>query len=114
MRKKKIQQGALITSLDQLSRCEWIIIHGKPYSRGWVLSWQFRMAKMYIDGGYAYFGIRLSNGQYYDKLTDAQIKERFDAELREISPCEKCDLRADCKEPYCWKAVLLWRGRDVS
>ena len=114
MSKKKLRQGVMITSLDQLSRCEWIIIHHKPYHRGWVASWCIRMAKGYVDSGRAYEGIRLTNGQYYPNLTNEQIKSRFDCDLQKYSPCDKCELRDECKEPHCWKAIAAWKEADVK
>ena len=114
MRRKKLRQGAMITSLDQLARCDWIIVHGKPYNRGWVQSWQLRMAKGYVDSGRAYEGIRLTNGQYYPTLTDEQIKSRFCDELRRHSPCANCELHNDCREPHCWKAIEAWKEAEVK
>jgi hypothetical protein len=114
MSKRKLQQGAMITSLDQLARCEYVFVRGKPYNRGWVLSWQFSMAKRYVDSGIAFEGIRLTNAQYYPKITYTQIKERFGDELRRISPCEKCAIHGVCQEPYCGKAIVAWKESGVK
>jgi hypothetical protein len=114
MSKRKLRQGAMITSLDQLARCDWVFVRGKPYNRGWVLSWQLNMAKRYVDHCIAFEGVRLTNGQYYLKITDSQIKERFSDELRRISPCEKCGIHGECQEPYCYKAILAWKEAEVK
>ena len=53
MKKRKISQGGRITSLDRLEDCEWVVIHGKPYHRGWAAGWNLRTAKGYIDRGVA-------------------------------------------------------------
>jgi hypothetical protein len=114
MSKRKLQQGEMITSLDRLALCEWVFVRGKPYHRRWVLSWQLSMAKLYVDSGIAFEGIRITNGQYYPKITDAQIRARFCDELRRISPCEKCEMHGACQEPYCNKAILAWKQSGVK
>lgn len=117
MKKRKLQQGPLITSLDQLARCEWVIIHGKPYNRGWVASWQFRMVKAYVDSGRAYEGIRLTNGQYYPGITRDKAAERFADELHKLSPCrrgEDCPVAGECNDYHCWKSFAAWREAPVS
>ena len=104
----------MITTLDQLARCEWVIIHGKPYNRGWIQSWQLRMAKMYVDNGQAYEGIRLTNGQYYPNITNEQIFERFYDDLKQYRPCDDCMISNKCNEPNCWKAIMAWKGAEIK
>ncbi len=83
MSKKKIRPGKKITSLNQLVSCEWVIVMGKPYHKGWVMSWQVSMALSYINRGVAYEGIRLTNGEYYDEIPDDGLKRRFGQEYNE-------------------------------
>lgn len=117
MKKRKLQCGPMITSLDHLARCNWVIIHGKPYNRGWVVSWQFRMAKAYVDNGCAYEEIRLTNAQYYPNLTKEKVEARFADELRKYSPCRtggNCPIAAECEDDYCWKSYAAWREAPVT
>jgi hypothetical protein len=72
------------------------------------------MAKRYVDSGWAFEGIRITNGQYYPKITDTQIRERFGDELRRISPCEKCGMHDVCDAPYCYKAIEAWKELEVK
>jgi hypothetical protein len=115
-RKRKIRKGALITSLDQLAKCEWTIIRGKPQHRGWVQSWQLRMAAGYINSGTAYEGVRLTNGEYYDKLTDKQINEKLGTEL--CLHCSWLDMPyttvAPCEGRYCAEAIERWKDEVVE
>lgn len=55
MYKKKYRKGKQITSLDELSKQEFIYFHHKITHCGWFMSWQFRLAKMYIDKGWLYY-----------------------------------------------------------
>jgi hypothetical protein len=113
MSRKKLMKGALLTSLDQLVNCEWVIIRGKPYHRGWVSSWQLRMANRYVVNGMAYEGIRLTNGEYYQNLTPRQIFDRFGTKV-----CESCHLKiappSSCEGFYCDKALEFWKEELVS
>jgi len=56
---KTIIPGPVITSLDQLYKCEFIIVHGKRYHFGWFWSWPLRTAAGYVASGVAYEGIRV-------------------------------------------------------
>jgi len=79
--KRKIRQGELITSLDQLAKCDWVIVRGKPLNRGWWRGWQLSMAIAYIEQQVLYEGIRLTNGEYYDAIDDEKLLERFGDEI---------------------------------
>ncbi len=115
--KHKLRQGDRILSLDHLSRCDWIILHGKPYNRGWVASWPLRLAKLYVDSGGVYEGIRLTNGQYYPNITIEKAASRFADELHRLSPCRsggECPLGADCQDNHCWKSFNEWIAAPVK
>ena len=79
--KRRIRQGELITSLDQLMKCEWVMVGGKPVARGWWLNWQLRMVMNYIQHQAIYEGIRLTNDEYYEHLTNEKIEEKFGDEI---------------------------------
>ena len=53
--KRKYRKGNPITSLDELSKQEFIYFYDKITHRGWFMSWQFRMAKSFIDRGVLYY-----------------------------------------------------------
>lgn len=116
MSKKKLKQGKLITSLDELAQCEWVFIHGKPFHRGWVSSWQFRMAAGYVNGRHARVGVRLTNGEYYAHLSDEQIRERFGEELHEICPWKHSGRSSTsiCEGRYCDEALDCWKEEPVK
>jgi hypothetical protein len=111
--RKKLKKGVLITTLDQLAKCEWIIIRDKPYHRGWFSSWQLSMAMGYLTHGMAYEGIRLTNGEYYQKLTHEQIFDRY-----ATSVCGLCQLKnapsATCEGFYCHSAIDRWKEELVA
>lgn len=117
MRKRKIRQGKQITSFDQLVSCDWVIVHGKPYHQGWVTSWQIGMAKAYLKRGVAYEGIRLTNGEYYEDLTDEQLIERFGEELHEKCPWNNGGNHSPgslCEGSYCEEALENWKEELVE
>jgi len=80
----KIRKGELITSLDHLAKCDWVIVREKRLSRGWWRSWQIGMAQAYIEQSVLYEGVRLTNGEYYGHLSDEELVEKFGDEIRAI------------------------------
>ena len=60
--KRKYQKGKPITSLDELSKQEFIYFYDKITNRGWFMSWQFRMTKGFIDRGCLYYAEKVGDG----------------------------------------------------
>lgn len=61
--KRKYRRGKQITSLDELSKQEFIYFFDKITHNGWFMSWQFRLAKRYLDRGYLYYAERIPKGE---------------------------------------------------
>lgn len=53
--KRKYRKGKQITSLDELSKQEFIFCHHKILHHGWFGSWQFRMTQRFVENGYLYY-----------------------------------------------------------
>lgn len=53
--KKKYQKGDPITSLDELSKQEFVYFQHKIYHSGWFMSWQIIQVKRFIDRGLLYY-----------------------------------------------------------
>lgn len=58
MYKRKYSKGKQITSLDELAKQDFIFVFDKITHGGWFMSWQFRLAKSYIDRGCLYYAIK--------------------------------------------------------
>lgn len=54
MYKRKYKKGRRITSLNELAEQEFVYFYDKITHNGWFMSWQFRMAKTFIDRGVLY------------------------------------------------------------
>lgn len=52
--KRKYQKGKQITSLDELAKQEFVYFFDKITHCGWFMSWQFRLAKRYVERGSLY------------------------------------------------------------
>ena len=52
--KRKYQKGKPITSLDELSEQKFVYFYDKITHNGWFMSWQFRLAKRYVESGHLY------------------------------------------------------------
>ncbi len=53
--KIKYRKGEKISSLDELAKQEFIYFHDKITHYEWFLSWQFRLASLYINRGWLYY-----------------------------------------------------------
>lgn len=51
---RKYRKGKQITSLDELAEQEFVYFFDKITHNGWFMSWQFRMAKRFIDRGFLF------------------------------------------------------------
>ena len=56
--KRKFKKGDIITSLDELASQKWIYVFNKITHNGWFMSWQFRMAKQFLERGVLYYAER--------------------------------------------------------
>lgn len=115
---RKLRCGNLITSLDQLYRCSYVIVHEKPYHHGWVAAWQLRMAMLYIERKAAYEGIRITNSEYYPKITIVQALDRHGDEIHAICPFHADGLSSSpqsvCEGQYCQEAFERWKEMPVG
>lgn len=57
--KRKYRKGGKITSLDDLAKQEFIYFFDKITHHGWFMSWQFSLAKRYIERGWLYYAERI-------------------------------------------------------
>lgn len=55
---KRFRQVELITSLDELEKCEWVTMNGRLYRTSRWSSFQLMMAEGYVKRGLVYAGIR--------------------------------------------------------
>lgn len=59
--KRKFTKGKPITSLDELSKQEFVYFFDKITHKGWFMSWQFRLAQQYIERGVLFYAESTSN-----------------------------------------------------
>jgi hypothetical protein len=60
---RKYRKGERITSLDELSKQKFIYFFDKITHCGWFMSWQFSLAKRYIDRGVLYYAEKVGEDQ---------------------------------------------------
>ena len=61
--KRKYRKGKQITSLDELSKQEFIYFFDKITHCGWFMSWQFRMAESFMKRGLLFFAEKVGDEQ---------------------------------------------------
>lgn len=71
--KRKYRRGKQITSLDELSKQEFIYFFDKITHNGWFMSWQFRLAKRYLDRGYLYYAERIPNTERRNQWRERKL-----------------------------------------
>ena len=59
--KRKYRKGKQITSLDELSKQKFIYQGQQILHCGWFMSWQFRLAKMYMERGWLYLAEKVDD-----------------------------------------------------
>ena len=122
MSKRKLKKGKLITTLDELVGCKFIILREKRYHAGWFLSWPTRLALMYVSRNEVYEGVYLTNDEYYAHKTDEQILENLGDDL-----CSYCSLDEShrgvhgtpngywaCEGRWCDDALENWKECEVE
>jgi hypothetical protein len=57
--KRKYRKGEKITSLDEMTKQEFIYFFDKITHRGWFMSWQTRLAHQYIKRGWLYYAVKI-------------------------------------------------------
>lgn len=59
--KRKYRKGKQITSLDELSKQEFIYVFDKITHCGWFMSWQFSMAERFMKRGFLFFAEKVGD-----------------------------------------------------
>ena len=59
--KRKYRKGKQINSLDELAAQKFVYFHDKITHNGWFMSWQFRLAKQFLERGVLYYAEHTSN-----------------------------------------------------
>ena len=60
---RKYHKGGKITSLDELAKQEFIYLWDKITHNGWFGSWQFSLARRYIERGCLYYAERITDDE---------------------------------------------------
>jgi hypothetical protein len=61
--KRKYRKGEQITSLDELSKQEFIYFRHKVTHCGWFMSWQLQTTKKFMELGYLYYAEKVDDKQ---------------------------------------------------
>lgn len=59
--KRKYRKGEQITSLDELSKQEFIYFRHKVTHCGWFMSWQIQTTKKFMELGYLYYAEKVGD-----------------------------------------------------
>lgn len=128
MSKRKYKQGAQVTSVAEILEHEWFIVHfgpkaAKTMHKSFIGSWQLHTCELFVDAGRVYIAERLTNGEFYARKTDEQIKEMLEDSLCEVYCPLPERLRGVhcyggepvmCEGSHCDEAIKAWKGEYVE
>lgn len=64
---RKYRKGDKITSLDELSKQEFIYFFDRLIHNGWFMSWQYRLAQRYIRCGWLFYAVKKMTWGYDER-----------------------------------------------
>lgn len=116
--KRKYKQGDRVDSVAELLEHDWFIVHcghrtTKTMHKAVLLEWKLRTCQQAIDSGRIFIAVKLTNGEYYEGMTDDQIVDMLETDL-----CEYCEGRkgvvGQCDGKFCDEAIKVWKGAYVK
>lgn len=115
--KRKYKQGDRVDSVAELLEHDWFIVRfgsdTKTMHKAVLWEWRLRLCQQAIDGGRIFIAVKLTNGEYYEGMTDEQIADMLETDL-----CEYCEGRkaivGQCDGKFCGEAIEAWKEAYVK
>ena len=101
MSKRKFKKGAQVVSIAEIPEHDWFIVllgrNGKTMHREVLRSWSIRTCEQFIDHGFVFVAQRLTNGEFYEDMSDEEIREMLGENM-----CNYCPLPDELKGAHCY------------
>lgn len=119
--KRKFKRGNQVVSIAEIPEHDWFIVllgrNSKTMHREVLRSWSIRTCEQFIDHGMVFIAQRLTNGEFYEGMSDDKIRDMLEDNL-----CDYCPLPDEqkgahcyggqpvmCEGTHCDEAIAMWK-----
>ena len=100
MKKRKFKKGPQVVSVAEIPEHDWFIVKAGTWDRTMhremLRSWTIRTCEQFIDHGMIFIAQRLTNGEFYEGMSDEQIRGMLEDRM-----CDNCPLPDKLKGAHC-------------
>lgn len=126
MKKRKFKKGPQVVSVAEIPEHDWFIVKAGTWDRTMhrevLRSWTIRTCEQFIDHGMIFIAQRLTNGEFYEGMSDEQIRGMLEDRM-----CDYCPLPDELKGAHCYgdapvmcegtrcaEAIAAWKEEFVE
>ena len=126
MKKRKIKKGPQVVSVAEIPEHDWFIVKAGTWDRTMhrevLRSWTIRTCEQFIDHGMIFIAQRLTNGEFYEGMSDEQIRGMLEDRMCDYCPLPDelkgahCygDAPVMCEGTHCAEAIAAWKEEFVE
>ena len=114
MKKRKFKKGPQVVSVAEIPEHDWFIVKAGTWDRTMhremLRSWTIRTCEQFIDHGMIFIAQRLTNGEFYEGMSDEQIRGMLEDRM-----CDYCPLPDELKGAHCYgDAPVMCEGTHCA
>lgn len=126
MKKRKFKKGPQVVSVAEIPEHDWFIVKAGTWDRTMhremLRSWTIRTCEQFIDRGMIFIAQRLTNGEFYEGMSDEQIRGMLEDRMCDYCPLPDelkgahCygDAPVMCEGTHCAEAIAAWKEEFVE
>ena len=126
MKKRKFKKGPQVVSVAEMPEHDWFIVKAGTWDRTMhrevLRSWTIRTCEQFIDHGMIFIAQRLTNGEFYEGMSDEQIRGMLEDRMCDYCPLPDelkgahCygDAPVMCEGTHCAEAIAAWKEEFVE
>lgn len=126
MKKRKFKKGPQVVSVAEIPEHDWFIVKAGTWDRTMhrevLRSWTIRTCEQFIDHGMIFIAQRLTNGEFYEGMSDEQIRRMLEDRMCDYCPLPDelkgahCygDAPVMCEGTHCAEAIAAWKEEFVE
>lgn len=126
MKKRKFKKGPQVVSVAEIPEHDWFIVKAGTWDRTMhremLRSWTIRTCEQFIDHGMIFIAQRLTNGEFYEGMSDEQIRGMLEDRMCDYCPLPdelkgaRCygDAPVMCEGTHCAEAIAAWKEEFVE
>lgn len=126
MKKRKFKKGPQVVSVAEIPEHDWFIVKAGTWDRTMhremLRSWTIRTCEQFIDHGMIFIAQRLTNGEFYEGMSDEQIHGMLEDRMCDYCPLPDelkgahCygDAPVMCEGTHCAEAIAAWKEEFVE